>query len=394
LLDIWINLIARMAAESILDLFGLGTPGALDLGSLFGAGAGTTSAVTAAGAAGTGVAVGTAIPGAGGLAVTGPSIATGGIVPVHVASTAPAVKTATVPGAASVSGGAAAAGTGAGLALGAGALAFGYVDLFQQQQSISDMLGTVEPMQLALAGVNDEFTAIGETMAGPMSDAFMHFDAISVDTQAGVMVLGDTLNIVNGTIGTSIQVWDEATGTWQESTVSMQDMIERMRELDATTNMSTEAIARMVAAEAGLPSLSDELAGSYKALGAATSELAKTSTAAASAISEAAGNVVAAQLELREDLANKEITEHEFNKGMGALDEFQTGTDYVPQTGLYRLHAGEAVLTPEENRMRNQPQQVVIPVSVGGQHLETIVVDLADEHIVTREERGLTGRLY
>jgi hypothetical protein len=33
------------------------------------------------------------------------------------------------------------------------------------------------------------------------------------------------------------------------------------------------------------------------------------------------------------------------------LGSFKTGTDYVPKTGIYELHKGEAVKTAEENKM-------------------------------------------
>lgn len=44
---------------------------------------------------------------------------------------------------------------------------------------------------------------------------------------------------------------------------------------------------------------------------------------------------------------------------------FQTGTDYVPETGVYLLHKGEAVLTPEENR-RGSGDQIINVYIDGG----------------------------
>jgi len=38
-------------------------------------------------------------------------------------------------------------------------------------------------------------------------------------------------------------------------------------------------------------------------------------------------------------------------EAMRPLGSFKTGTDYVPKTGLYKLHEGEAVKTKEENAM-------------------------------------------
>jgi hypothetical protein len=245
----------------------------------------------------------------------------------------------------------------AGLGIGAAAyLAFAGPNLFQTlggyDPQIEDFLQGLEPLQVALAGVKDQFTDITETTAGPMSEAFHMFEAASIDAQSGVLVLGDELDIVNGTIAQSVLVFDQATGTWQSSNVTMTHLMERMRQLDRTTDMSTDAIARMVAVEAGLPSINDELAASYSALGRSTSALSKMSTAAAGAINKAAGSVISADLELRRQLGAGEITGHDFRKAQHALDHYQHGTDWVPVDGPAYLHRGEAVLTAEENQMR------------------------------------------
>ena len=73
---------------------------------------------------------------------------------------------------------------------------------------------------------------------------------------------------------------------------------------------------------------------------------------------------------------------------------YAVGTDYVPHDMIARVHKGEAIIPASENK-RNQPTNITIPVSVGGRHLETIVLTMVDGHIVERNARGLTTeRVY
>ena len=47
------------------------------------------------------------------------------------------------------------------------------------------------------------------------------------------------------------------------------------------------------------------------------------------------------------------------------IAEFQTGTDYVPETGIYKLHRGEAVVTAQENRYGGGGQNINIYIDGG-----------------------------
>jgi hypothetical protein len=47
---------------------------------------------------------------------------------------------------------------------------------------------------------------------------------------------------------------------------------------------------------------------------------------------------------------------------------FEKGTDYVPETGWYKLHRGERVMTAKENRTYYE----------GGMHGGTVTINLYD----------------
>ena len=60
---------------------------------------------------------------------------------------------------------------------------------------------------------------------------------------------------------------------------------------------------------------------------------------------------------------------------MSPLLSFQMGTDYVPQTGMYYLHEGEAVITSEENRA---PTSSPIVINMYGSYLGADMEDLSN----------------
>lgn len=58
------------------------------------------------------------------------------------------------------------------------------------------------------------------------------------------------------------------------------------------------------------------------------------------------------------------------------IGTFQTGTDYVPETGIYMLHQGEGVSTVEENRAGGRSQPIVI--NINGSYLGADMEDLSN----------------
>lgn len=64
----------------------------------------------------------------------------------------------------------------------------------------------------------------------------------------------------------------------------------------------------------------------------------------------------------------------------GISGSYATGLDYVPRDMNVRVHEGEAILTKEENRDRDDskvvPTTVTIPITIGEEHIETVIVDL------------------
>ena len=218
-------------------------------------------------------------------------VTTGGGVPVTVVGS-------TLPSSTGVAG--VAAGTGFGALAGAGVGAFALMDFLTHGPSINEQLNSelVQPFQIAAHGITDSFTDLTGTMIGEVSPAIAHFDKASYNAADGVLVLGNSLTSatatadgMNNAVINSIQIYDAATGSWVESGIAAEDLTARMWELHDTTNMSTEAIARMVAEEAGIPSISDELVESYKGQKDAMLELAETSSVAAQAFEEASGDI-------------------------------------------------------------------------------------------------------
>ena len=62
----------------------------------------------------------------------------------------------------------------------------------------------------------------------------------------------------------------------------------------------------------------------------------------------------------------------------GMIMSFQTGTDYVPQTGFYILHQGEKVITAEENRYGRETTSTPIVINMYGSYLGADMEDLSN----------------
>lgn len=66
---------------------------------------------------------------------------------------------------------------------------------------------------------------------------------------------------------------------------------------------------------------------------------------------------------------------------------YSGGLGYVPRDMNVRVHEGEAILTKQQNQERNQgsgsPETLVIPISVGEEQIETVIVDLLKREVRT-----------
>lgn len=186
------------------------------------------------------------------------------------------------PAAAAASGGAASGGIGAGLAAAApwAAGAAGIAAMF----SLGGVFGRGEkvpwvdrltqtgatPSSLAEAGLTDQITLISNAMRDNLTPALHGAESIALDAANGLLVTGNTIatTVGNWEQGTervvkstrqTIYAFDAASGRWVETGVSMDYLAEKFETLTATTDMSDEAAARMIATQAGYPALADEI---------------------------------------------------------------------------------------------------------------------------------------
>jgi tape measure domain-containing protein len=186
------------------------------------------------------------------------------------------------PAAAAASGGAASGGIGAGLgaaapwAAGAAGIAamFSLGGVFGRGEKVPwvDRLtqtGTT-PSSLAEAGLTDQITLISNAMRDNLTPALHGAESIALDAANGLLVTGNTIatTVGNWEQGTervvkstrqTIYAFDAASGRWVETGVSMDYLAEKFETLTATTDMSDEATARMIATQAGYPALADEI---------------------------------------------------------------------------------------------------------------------------------------
>jgi hypothetical protein len=73
------------------------------------------------------------------------------------------------------------------------------------------------------------------------------------------------------------------------------------------------------------------------------------------------------------------------------LDSYADGTNYVPQTGLYQLHEGEAVIPANQNT--GTGGAVNVKVYIGTKEIKNDIRVVADELITDKAQRGVTDRL-
>jgi tape measure domain-containing protein len=186
------------------------------------------------------------------------------------------------PAAAAASGGAASGGIGAGLgaaapwAAGAAGIAamFSLGGVFGRGEKVPwvDRLTQTgaTPSSLAEAGLTDQITLISNAMRDNLSPALHGAESIALDAANGLLVTGNTIatTVGNWEQGTervvkstrqTIYAFDAASGRWVETGVSMDYLAEKFETLTATTDMSDEATARMIATQAGYPALADEI---------------------------------------------------------------------------------------------------------------------------------------
>jgi tape measure domain-containing protein len=186
------------------------------------------------------------------------------------------------PAAAAASGGAASGGIGAGLgaaapwAAGAAGIAamFSLGGVFGRGEKVPwvDRLTQTgaTPSSLAEAGLTDQITLISNAMRDNLSPALHGAESIALDAANGLLVTGNTIatTVGNWEQGTervvkstrqTIYAFDAASGRWVETGVSMDYLAEKFETLTATTDMSDEAAARMIATQAGYPALADEI---------------------------------------------------------------------------------------------------------------------------------------
>ena len=65
---------------------------------------------------------------------------------------------------------------------------------------------------------------------------------------------------------------------------------------------------------------------------------------------------------------------------------FASGLDYVPRDMNVRVHEGEAILTKQENEQRDnngRAETLIIPISIGEEEIETVIVDLLKGEVRT-----------
>jgi tape measure domain-containing protein len=268
------------------------------------------------------------------------------------------------PAAAAASGGAASGGIGAGLAAAApwaagaaGILAMlslgGLFGGNDRGADFADIATNLDAATLSAAGFNDKLQQVGKTSLPDMVGNLNEFDRVSIDLNTNLVYLKQSGWQASSETGALIYKIDSLSGQLIETGIDTNDLMQRMVDLSAGTDLTVDAVARMVAEQAGLPGLNDELAASYLELANVTSAAAAETMRAADLSITAASEAHRAWDRYYEQ--NPEngtpISEPTTPQPDGYLwPGFAKGTDYVPRTGLYQLHQGEAVIPAKYNR--------------------------------------------
>jgi tape measure domain-containing protein len=311
------------------------------------------------------------------------------------------------PAAAAASGGAASGGIGAGLAAAApwAAGAAGILAMFSlggvfggndRGADFADIATNLDAATLSAAGFNDKLQQVGKTSLPDMVGNLNEFDRVSIDLNTNLVYLKQSGWQASSETGALIYKIDSLSGQLIETGIDTNDLMQRMVDLSAGTDLTVDAVARMVAEQAGLPGLNDELAASYL-------ELANVTSAAAAETMRAADLSITAASEAhrawdRYYSQNPEngtpISEPTTPKPDSYLwTGFAKGTDYVPRTGYALIHQGEAILTAQENRNRMQGGEPIVIHLTNQTVLDGKVIDSrVDKHIVNRTRRNMGAR--
>jgi hypothetical protein len=289
-----------------------------------------------------------------------------------------------------------------GAALGIGAIAamFSLGGLFgggnERPAGFSEVATSLDAATLAAAGFDDELQRVADTSFSEMVGKILEVDEVSIDLNSNLVYLKQAGWQASAETGALIYKIDSLSGQLIETGIDTNDLMQRMVDLSAGTDLTVDAVARMVAEQAGLPGLNDELAASYLELANVTSAAAaETMRAADLSITAAAEAYRAWDRYYGQNPENgTPISEPTTPKPDGYLwPGFARGTDFVTKTGPALIHYGEAILTAEENRNRMRGGEPIVINLTNQTVLDGKVIDSrVDKHIVDRTRRNMGNR--
>jgi hypothetical protein len=289
-----------------------------------------------------------------------------------------------------------------GAALGIGAIAamFSLGGVFgggnERPPGFSEVAESLDAATLAAAGFDDELQRVADTSLSEMVGKILEVDEVSIDLNSNLVYLKQAGWQASSETGALIYQIDSLSGQLVETGIDTNDLMQRMVDLSAGTDLTVDAVARMVAEQAGLPGLHDELAASYLELANVTSAAAaETMRAADLSITAAAEAYRAWDRYYEQNPENgTPISEPTTPQPDGYLwPGFAKGTDYVPRTGYALIHQGEAILTAQENRNRMQGGEPIVIHLTNQTVLDGKVIDSrVDKHIVDRTRRNMGNR--
>lgn len=209
-----------------------------------------------------------------------------------------------------------------------------------------------------------------DTFFGGMMDGFRELATKMRDTRAaGKEMIMDLAGNISGLLS---RAWTDfftraKTGAqiFQELKVAFAQMVIEMIAKMTLTFLVSKALQLM-----GL---------GVSSAAAATTAAAWAPAAALTSLAMVGTNAVAAQAAIMSTIASA--------KAAAVLGSYEIGTDYVPKTGLYVLHQGEAVLTAEQNQARIP---VNVPPTIGSSSAEdrpiTIINNIVPEAVAMAME--------